>query len=245
MEDGKWANDDSSSSSRRRSTRQQMAEKKKARDELIRAALSVKDPLAPFPDSLHYRKNGISVCFKSGRGDSLSSTLKQSMRNLLKLNMEGHFGPEWHTEEKVKYREMIASEARFIFVFETNEEKTLFHTRESEGSILGFAHYRFTLEEELPVLYVYELQLQLHAQGKGLGEFMMQQLELIARKNQMGAIMLTVQKSNSSAMRFYISKLRYTISSISPSRVVPPISTEKNYEILCKTFDDEGKAKLE
>ncbi|GAB4857301.1 hypothetical protein Ancab_015209 [Ancistrocladus abbreviatus] len=173
-------------------------------------------------------------------GDKLSSHLKQSLRRLLKLNMEGPYGPEWTAEVKVKYREMIASEARYIFVYESPKPNS-----EDEHLLVGFAHYRFTLEEELPVLYVYELQLEPHVQGKGLGTFLMQLLELVARKNHMGAVVLTVQKANLSAMEFYITKLRYTISTISPSRVDPLIGLEKNYEILCKAFDLESKAKLE
>jgi len=60
----------------------------------------------------------------------------------------------------------------------------------------------------------------------------------------MGAVMLTVQKANTQAMAFY-TKLRYVISSTSPSRVDPQIGIEKSYEILCKTFDSQTKSKLE
>lgn len=56
--------------------------------------------------------------------------------------------------------------------------------------------------------------------------------------------MLTVQKANKLAMAFY-TKLRYVVSSTSPSRVDPMIGDEKSYEILCKTFDSEAKSKLE
>lgn len=95
--------------------------------------------------------------------------------------MERHYGPEWAAEEKVKRRELVTPEARYIFVYEasSNEEKVIL---EGEHSLVGFVHYRFTLEEEMPVLYVYEIQLESRAQGKGLGKFLMQLLELIARK---------------------------------------------------------------
>ncbi|KAL7240148.1 hypothetical protein ACSBR2_005924 [Camellia fascicularis] len=100
-------------------------------------------------------------------------------------------------------------------------------------------------QEEIPVLYVYESQLGPHVQRKGLGKFLMQLIELIAHKNQMGAVVLTVQKENLLAMNFYMSKLRYTISTISPSRADPLMGLEKSYEILCKAFDHEAKAILE
>lgn len=86
--------------------------------------------------------------------------------------MEGPYGEEWPTEEKIKRREMSSPEALYIFV----------HTDNSKESIIGFVQYRFTIEEEIPVVYVYELQLESAYQGKGLGKFLMLLIELIARK---------------------------------------------------------------
>ncbi|XP_043806053.1 N-alpha-acetyltransferase 40 isoform X2 [Manihot esculenta] len=187
--------------------RREILERRKAFDELIKAASSVKDHLASFPPFRHFDSNGLSVYLESGRGDKISSSLKRCLQNLLKDNMERHYGPEWAAEEKVKRRELVTPEARYIFVYEasSNEEKVIL---DGEHSLVGFVHYRFTLEEEMPVLYVYEIQLESRAQGKGLGKFLMQLLELIARKNCMSAVVLTVQKANVVAMNFYTSKLR-------------------------------------
>ncbi|KAL8141789.1 hypothetical protein V2J09_014821 [Rumex salicifolius] len=231
----------------KRPSRRQVLEKKKTIDEQLKAASSLQDPLAPFPTYLRY---DAKACLQSGRGDKLSTPTKQCMQNLLKLNMEGHYGSEWPSEEKVKRKEMVASEARYIFVYELSDGRnvdthSLSDPSEHKGVFAGFVHYRFILEEELPVLYVYELQLVPHSHGKGLGKFLMQLLEMIACKNSMAAIMLTVQKANLSALSFYISKLRYAISSTSPSRVDPLLGTMKNYEILVKAFTDEAKSKLE
>lgn len=172
--------------------------------------------------------------------------------------MEGPYGSEWPVEEKIKRREMVAPEARYIFVRSSSPNASLNekHVNNKEKMISGhwigdgdpvvaFVQYRFVIEEDVPVLYVFELQLESSVQRKGLGKFLMQLLELIAHKNRMGAVMLTVQKANTSAFDFYTNKLRYSISSISPSRVNPLIGAEASYEILCKTFDAEAKAKLE
>ncbi|KAK6911458.1 GNAT domain, partial [Dillenia turbinata] len=228
--------------------------KKKAIEEAI--ALANKDHLASFPSLRHYNRNGLSVYLESGCGDKLSSPLKHFIQSLLKINMEGSYGSEWPNEEKVKRREMVAPEARYIIVHDANATSNETLEMPEKGSthawyinnncpVVGFVHYRFTLEEELPVVYVYELQLQSHVQGKGLGKFLMQLIELIAQKSHMSAVMLTVQKANSLAMNFYLSKLSYNISAISPSRVDPLMGYEKNYEILCKTFDSEAKARLD
>ncbi|PPS08230.1 hypothetical protein GOBAR_AA12415 [Gossypium barbadense] len=102
---------------------------------------------------------------ESGRGDKLSNCTKQQIQKLLKANMMGPYGSEWAVEEKVKRREMVAPEARYIFVYwNANEMMDNAFT-----PLLGFLHFRFTLEEEIPVLYLYELQLDSSVQGKGLG----------------------------------------------------------------------------
>lgn len=237
--------------------RKEVLEKKRAIDEIIKVASTVKDHLASFPPFCQYDRKGLSVYLESGFGEQLSSPLKTYIQNLLKVNMEGPYGSEWTMEEKVKRREMVAPEARYIFVRESpnavlNENSvkaenkmTCSHWMGDGDRVVGFVHYRFIVEEDIPVIYVYELQLESCAQGKGLGKFLMQLIELIARKNRMRAVMLTVQKANALAMNFYTSKLRYTISTISPSRVDPLIGAEKSYEILCKSFDSEAKAKLE
>ncbi|PUZ77864.1 hypothetical protein GQ55_1G406800 [Panicum hallii var. hallii] len=245
-----------SSGAGRRPSRKEVLERKKAIDELIRKAIAVKDHLEQFPAFHKFQINGLSVYLESGRGDKLTLPMRKYIQNLLKVNMEEPYGAEWPSEEKIKRQEMVAPEARYIFIkqyldgFTTecsmNQDAGVEHNHApcNEGCLVGFVHYRFVLEEELPVVYVYELQMEPSAQGKGLGKFMMQLVEQIACKNQMGAVMLTVQKANTQAMAFY-TKLRYVISSTSPSQVDPQIGLEKSYEILCKTFDSEAKSKLE
>ncbi|XP_027359165.1 N-alpha-acetyltransferase 40 isoform X2 [Abrus precatorius] len=203
----------------KRSKRSEVLAKKKAVEELIKEAHAEKDHLASFPTFRDFHKNGLSMCLKSGHGSKLSSSVKHYVQSLLKLNMEGPYGSEWPEEEKVKRREMIAPEAHYIFVHEVAHsnfdemtkmviaEETSTCCLEDSGPLVGFVQYRFILEEEIPVLYVYELQLEPRVQGKGVGKFLMQLLELMVQKNCMGAVMLTVQKANVLAMDFYINKL--------------------------------------
>ncbi|CAH9061615.1 unnamed protein product [Cuscuta epithymum] len=236
--------------------RKEMLEKKKLVEEIIKAASSVNDHLSCFPTFIHYHRNGLSVYMESGRGNKLSSQMKHYIQGLLKENMRGPYGSEWPTEEKVKRKEMVAPEARYIFVYEIPsanpsgipavgyQDSDEVKTADDKCQVVGFVHYRFTIEEEIPVLYVYELQLEQRVQGKGLGEYLMQLMELIGSKSKMGAVVLTVQKANVVAMKFYTSKLGYSVSSISPSRYLG-LGLQTSYEILCKTFHHEAKAMLE
>ncbi|RZB92444.1 N-alpha-acetyltransferase 40 isoform X3 [Glycine soja] len=226
------ANQNNASIREKRPKRSEVIAKKKTIEELIKTARAEKDHLAPFPDFRRFHVNGLSVCLKSGHGNKLSSPVKHYIQSLLKLNMEGPYGSEWPEEEKVKRKEMVLPEAHYVFVHEVAnsnaDEMTTVLTAaetstclEDSGPLVGFVQYRFVLEEEIPVLYVYELQLEPRVQGKGVGKFLMQLVELMAQKSRMSAVMLTVQKANVVAMDFYINKLRYIISAMSPSRVNP------------------------
>ena len=68
--------------------------------------------------------------------------------------------------------------------------------READGSPVAFSHFRYEMEHEEEVLYVYEIQLEERARRKGLGRFMMMVLELLAHKADMRKIMLTCFKHN-------------------------------------------------
>ncbi|KAJ7521130.1 hypothetical protein O6H91_19G039300 [Diphasiastrum complanatum] len=222
---------------------------KKVVDECVKVAYSKDDHLTEFPAFLKYQQNGLDLKMESQKGDTLSPSLKQYIQALLKLNMEGPYGTEWPAEEKIKRREMVATEARYIIIRVTQGHDSGFSQDQYlwygfGEPVVAFVQFRFVVEEDIPVLYVYELQLEKSVQGKGLGKFLMQLLELIARKNNMRAILLTVQKRNTLAMNFY-KKLRYAVSKISPSKVDPLVGAEKSYEILCKAFDLEAKSKLE
>ncbi|KAG6745720.1 hypothetical protein POTOM_050223 [Populus tomentosa] len=134
----------------------------------------------------------------------------------------------------MKRRDIMASEACYSFFHEApNSSVAKMSIKFDKRPLVGFVNYRFTLEEQIPVLYVYEIQLKSRVQGKGLG------------KNHIGAVVLTVKKANAVAMNFHRSKLRYTISSISPLRVDPLMGLEKSCAILCKVFDHEANSILE
>jgi len=104
-------------------------------------------------------------------------------------------------------------------------------------------HFRFVYEETVEVLYVYEIQLEEEIQRKGVGKFLMQASELIAKQNKMLGVMLTCSKTNTAGMEFYLNKLKYTVDCISPSYVNP--TEEYSYEIISKIFDEKARRMLQ
>ncbi|KAA3473553.1 N-alpha-acetyltransferase 40-like isoform X1 [Gossypium australe] len=246
----------SRASEKKKLKRKEILEKKKAADQLLKAASAQIDHLTSFPSFCYFNKNGLCLRLESGRGDKISNCTKQHIQKLLKANMMEPYGSEWAVEEKVKRREMVAPEARYIFVYcNANEMMDNAFT-----PLLGFLHFRFTLEEEIPVLYLYELQLDSLVQGKGLGKFLMQLVELIAQEVSIllfflmslefiVCTILIVFKSdgccgvNCSKIKLISHEVLYKQAKVSSS--LSKVGVEKNYEILCKTFDHEAKAILE
>ncbi|XP_050917711.1 uncharacterized protein LOC127133682 isoform X4 [Lathyrus oleraceus] len=165
----------------KRLKRGEILAKKKADKQLIKEAYAKKDHLASFPAFRHFQINGLSVCLKSGHGNALSSPVKRYIQNLLKLNMEGPYGSEWQVEEKVKRVEMVDPEACYIFVHEVDnsnadEMTTVLTTEDTSTS---------RLEDSSPLVGFVHYRF------------------VLEEENCMGAVMLTVQKANLSAMKFY------------------------------------------
>ena len=105
----------------------------------------------------------------------------------------------------------------------------------SPSDVLAYVHFRFETDEETqnPILYVYEVQLRddPKTRRKGLGRFLMQLLELSARKTGgLQAITLTVQDTNHAAAALYAS-LGYARDVGSPCPLEEP---EAGYTILTK-----------
>jgi len=150
--------------------------------------------------------------------------------DLTKRNMQEITGAEWNDEEKKQ--ELKEEDARYLVL----------HDKESKAP-QGFVHFRFVYEETVEVLYVYEIQLEESIQRQGVGKFLMQACEVIAKQNRMAGVMLTCSKSNQAGMEFYLKKLKYSIDPISPSYVNP--SEEYDYEIVSKIFDEKAKRRLQ
>ena len=65
-----------------------------------------------------------------------------------------------------KSEEMFDDRAWYLFARST--------ALEDAGKLLAFSHFRFDMDYDDEVLYVYEIQLEECAKRKGLGKFMMQ-----------------------------------------------------------------------
>jgi len=187
--------------------------------------------IAPPPnvDSQTTKKNK-ALFVTAARSADISAKKFGSMLSLFERNMgEMYKNSSWGLDAEEKAQELRHPNARFLLV-ETSSSPS------SHGDDLaGFVHFRFDYDDdEQPtegVVYVYEIQIDEQFQRQGLGKRLMDLAEQMASKAELAKVMLTVFKSNQSAMSFY-QRIDYGIDPSSPSKHNEPA----DYEILSKTL---------
>eukprot|EP00890_Picochlorum_soloecismus_P005838 jgi/Picsp_1/6255/NSC_03609-R1_protein len=177
-----------------------------------------------------------------------NSTLDWMMQ-LVETNMRAYYEacPGWGWDSKAKRSELEDGLARFIIAYcpslgtdspvilerkgdstDGNGLNTLGEksNKDTDSQPEGFAHIRYEIEEDMPIIYIYEIQIAERAQGRGLGKYIMRTIEDIAKTNGISAIMLTVFSRNKPARKLYES-IGYSKHKSSPD-------PETGYIILSK-----------
>ena len=180
----------------------------------------------------------VKVSFHSS---PLPVDLHDACLDLFKANMSDMYqASSWGLDLDEKSSELRHETARFLIV-EAATDADGAADGTTKRDVLAFVHFRFEAnDDEKPteeVLYVYEIQVSDRAQRSGLGKRLMNIMELVALKNGMQKVMLTVFKMNGGAMTFYREKMKYAIDESSPSNFDGEVA---DYEILSKVV---GKKK--
>jgi len=207
---------------------------------LIKAIKQDPDLLSAFPAFQRYSRRGLDGSLKYYSAESLPKDILNWAFDLTKTNVASLYAscPGWGWRDSTKRRELQDDDARYIVVsglvvdsLEPQQTYSELENIKSEQQYLGFVHLRFEIEKGEAVAYVYEVQIDRTAQGRGLGKFLMQLVELAARKVGVSAVMLTVFKANEAAAKLYGS-LGYQMDEDSPGAVDP--EGDHGYEILTK-----------
>lgn len=143
---------------------------------------------APF---LSYGKKGLdlSIAFRH----KLSKRECEWAFGLTKRDMEAVYeqsGYGWDDEDKL--RELSEDGARFLVVHDASDG--------GNNALVGFAHFRFTLQADPvdqllgePTLYLCDIHLEPKFRRRGLGKHLVTLLELVARRERMLHLALPVQ----------------------------------------------------
>ena len=94
---------------------------------------------------------------------------------------------------------------------------------------IGFLHLRYLLENNLPTLYAYEMQVDAPWQRLGMGSQLMRVGQLVSVQCGMACVMLTVFKRNEAGMQLYKKTLGYTVDELSKDD-----HEGEDYEVLSK-----------
>lgn len=108
----------------------------------------------------------------------------------------------WKPAEK--QAEMREPDMRYLLVLAKPEKASAASAR-----LVAFTSLMITEEDDMPVVYCYEVHVSPAWQGKRIGAVLMQVLEAIGRQAQMQKAMLTVFTSNEAGIRFY-ERIGYT-----------------------------------
>nr|CAG4642241.1 EOG090X0MNC [Eurycercus lamellatus] len=187
--------------------------------DLVNKANSQENPFGQLTAFHTFVRNGLETNLKCCKITDLDKMSVDWAFDLLKRNMKKMYEESaWGWDEKEKHKEMTESGAWYLIAYN------------SDGKPLAFSHFRFDVDYGHPVLYCYELQLEVECRRKGLGRFMLQVLELMAFRNNMEKIVLTVFLHNPGAVNFFKS-LGYVLDGTSP---VSTLEEQFDYEILSK-----------
>lgn len=206
--------------------------RKNKAQQLIKDAYAAGPPTDALAAFATFSRDGLTLQLSSYSPDELSAVHRSAILAMLEENMAGPYGADWVDARAGKKKEMLDGDARYILAVD------------AAGALVGFLHYRFLIEEEVEVLYVYELQVSAHSRSQGLGRHLMQIAELWARKNGMKGVMLTSLRANPRATAFY-ERMKYQVDDISPIKVDPLAPPEDyNYEIYSKIWDQDARETL-
>ncbi|TMW66746.1 hypothetical protein Poli38472_014058 [Pythium oligandrum] len=186
---------------------------------VLDAANAVVDVMTDFAPFRAFRRNGLDALITNHHAAALDEATRERIVALFEANMKAMYvASDWGYDPDAKRTELFEEDARYLLAMQGEE-------------LLGFVHFRFVEDDGVEVMYIYEIQIAQTAQRKGLGKFLMQLLHLVARKHGMHFVMLTVFKTNDSAMRFYRETMGFTIDETSPSANG---DKSQSYEILSK-----------
>jgi ribosomal protein S18 acetylase RimI-like enzyme len=215
----------------------------------LRVARELANPLSALPAPFTaFKRNGLDANVEFYTAKSLPEADKLALHTILDQNMAPIYGQkDWDEEAGADKRKELAEEEARVLVIraagaaepaspattpvkapaEASDEKA--SETKASTDVLAFMHFRYEIEEECLLLYIYELQVadREDARRKGLGKFMLMLAEMLSKKSGFGGVMFTVQKTNEAAIKFYQS-CKYKTDAISPCNV-DPMADEEDY----------------
>ncbi|KAK2766678.1 hypothetical protein FQN54_005991 [Arachnomyces sp. PD_36] len=163
--------------------------------------------------------------------------------NLIKLTSSEAYKHSTVGWSRAKKRsEMKLLDMKYILLRRLQPKESNSEAGQEKGvsDVEGFLSFMVTYEDEVEVIYCYEIHLSPSIQNKGLGKRLIGLYEAIGRNVGLEKAMLTVFRSNEMSRRFY-EKLGYEEDEFSPrpKRLRNGVVKEPDYIILSKSLQRE------
>lgn len=188
----------------------------------------------------HTHNNNTTWTSKLYFAKDLHAALLHQCFTLIETTSRHDYEPSsfgWHPRRKK--REMQEPEMRYLLL----NEKAFSNPHDAGNKFGGFLSFMFTHDSNpsVPVLYIYEIHLTESARGKGVGGWLMELIENVAREAAVEKIMLTCFLSNANALAFY-RKLGFERDACSPGdRETRRKVVKADYVIMSKRLGECGE----
>lgn len=107
----------------------------------------------------------------------------------------------WSPKDKIA--EMRDPSMRYLVIRRRNMTSGRDPSLRSSSDMTGFLSFMLTEEDDMDVVYCYEIHLAVESRGRGFGKALMQSMEGVGAAISAAKAMLTVFTSNTSAKAFY------------------------------------------
>ena len=120
-----------------------------------------------------------------------------------KTSVDGYKASSWGWSSRNKLREMRDEDMKFLLVHQNSVSTARADADQKKSNVVAFLSFMLTVEDDLEVVYCYEIHLDGALRGRGVGTGLMRIMEDIGRLAKMQKAMLTVFTSNEDARKFY------------------------------------------
>ncbi|XP_064403043.1 N-alpha-acetyltransferase 40-like [Halichondria panicea] len=184
----------------------------------------VNEYMESLPAFQKYSRNELDVAVSLYRmADLTKDDVKWAFDLMKECVEELYVSGGWGWNDRKKWDELTHDSACFLMAREVDSDRPV-----------GFVNFRFDLDDNVEVIYCYEIHMCPEVRRKGLGKFLMQIVELIGHKANMTKVVLTVFKDNGVSNAFFRDRMKYVDDDTSPIFTDPLNEQDYTYSILSK-----------
>lgn len=169
---------------------------------LVKDANRMLDPLKEL-DLTPEKSPDEDVEFSCFKRKVLPADIRIWAADLLERNMKTFYEQSnWGWNRKAKEEELDEKTAYYLVV-------------KKGGQLVGYSHFRFDLDYDVPVVYCYEIQFEQQARGLGFGTAVVNLLGELGKRAKMKKVVATIFKHNEMSRRFF-DKAGFVLDDSSP-----------------------------